>query len=117
MKCHLDYATQVWSPAFTSLKVKIENVQRRQRGGSCSNERENSHTRTDLFIMLRQLLNIKLMFKYDMYKDKDKQQKTQTRISTRTNTEDRRQGHHNSLELITAWPLVHAYKQRTYNTT
>ena len=29
VKCHLDYATQVWSPALTSLKIKIENVQRR----------------------------------------------------------------------------------------
>jgi hypothetical protein len=29
VKCHLDYATQVWSPAPTSLKIKIENVQRR----------------------------------------------------------------------------------------
>ena len=29
VKCHLDYAIQAWSPAFTSLKVKIENVQRR----------------------------------------------------------------------------------------
>ncbi|CAB3983435.1 Hypothetical predicted protein, partial [Paramuricea clavata] len=29
VKCHLDYATHVWSPALTSLKIKIENVQRR----------------------------------------------------------------------------------------
>ena len=29
VKCHLDYATQVWSPALTSLKIEIENVQRR----------------------------------------------------------------------------------------
>jgi hypothetical protein len=29
VKCQLDYATQVWSPALASLKIKIENVQRR----------------------------------------------------------------------------------------
>ena len=29
VKYLLDYATQVWSPALTSLKIKIENVQRR----------------------------------------------------------------------------------------
>ena len=29
VKCHLDYATQIWSPALTSLNIKIENVQRR----------------------------------------------------------------------------------------
>ena len=44
------------------------------------------------------------MFKYDMYKDKHKQQETQTRILTRTNTEDRRQGHLKSLEPIAVGP-------------
>ena len=29
VKCHLNYATEVWSPAYISLKCKIENVQRR----------------------------------------------------------------------------------------
>ena len=37
------------------------------------------------------------MFKYDMYKNKHKQQEMQARIFTRTNTEDRRQGHHNTV--------------------
>ena len=45
--------------------------------------------------MLRQLLNIKLIFKYDMYKDKHKQQETQTTRDAnknihKNNTEDRR---------------------------
>jgi hypothetical protein len=29
VKCHLNYATEVWSPAHISLKRKVENVQRR----------------------------------------------------------------------------------------
>ena len=29
VKCQLDYATKIWSPALASLKIKIENVQRR----------------------------------------------------------------------------------------
>ena len=54
------------------------------------------------------------MFKYDMYKDKLKQQETQTRIFTRTNTEDRRQIHHNSLEPITVGPwCMHTNKGLT----
>ena len=54
------------------------------------------------------------MFKYDMYKDKHKQQKTQTRTFTRGNTEDRRQGHHNSLEPITVGPwCMHTNKGLT----
>ena len=54
------------------------------------------------------------MFKYDMYKDKHKQQERQTRIFSRTNTEDRRQGHHNSLEPITVGPwCMHTNKGLT----
>ena len=29
VKCHLNYATEVWSPSNISLKLKVENVQRR----------------------------------------------------------------------------------------
>ena len=51
-------------------------------------------------------------FKYDVTR-----KKTDTkRIFTRTNTEDRRQGHHNSLVPITV-SFLHAYEQRTYNAT
>ena len=30
VKCHLNYATEVWSPSNISLKLKVENVQRRE---------------------------------------------------------------------------------------
>ena len=29
VKCHLNYATEVWSPSNISLTLKVENVQRR----------------------------------------------------------------------------------------
>ena len=45
VKCHLNYATEVWSPAHISLKLKIESSKEEHQDGYYSNGKGSKSTR------------------------------------------------------------------------
>jgi hypothetical protein len=56
VKCHLNYVTEVWSPAHNSLKLKLktENVQRRATGWML-HQRKGEQSYKDEFVTLYRL--------------------------------------------------------------
>jgi hypothetical protein len=54
VKCHLNYVTEVWSPAHNSLKLKTENVQRRATAWML-HQRKGEQSYKDGFVTLYRL--------------------------------------------------------------